>query len=156
MESKIVSIGQAKKRIKNDPKLSKMLVRSGWRDIALDLTGNGYADIAFYSGRINRKIDTIALDLTGNGEYNLYLYDSDGNDIPDTIIKVNDDGEEEEIVFGGEVELGFINIGVKIANLLVAEEYLQEELGVSIEEMAEYLKENADTLLANIKNSEKA
>ena len=156
MEAKRITIGQAKKRIKSDPELSKKLVRSGWRDIALDLTGNGFADIAFYSGRISRKIDTFALDLTGNGEYNLYLYDSDGNGIPDTIIKVDDEGKEEEIIFGGEVELGFINIGVKIANLLVAEEYMKDELGVSIEEMAAYLKENAGTLLANLQNAEGA
>ena len=35
MEVKKISIREAKKRIKNDPELSKMLVRSGWREIAL-------------------------------------------------------------------------------------------------------------------------
>ena len=39
MEVKRVSIREAKKRIKNDPELSKMLVRSGWKEIALDLDG---------------------------------------------------------------------------------------------------------------------
>lgn len=156
MEARKISIGEAKKRIKNDPELSKKLVRSGWRDIALDLSGNGFADICFYSGRIDRKIDTFALDLTGNGEYNLYLYDSDGNGIPDTIIKVDDDGKEEEIVFGGEVELGFVNLGVKLANLLVAEEYMKEELSISMDEMARYLKENADDILSGMQNSDRS
>ena len=41
MEVKRVSIREAKRRIKNDPELSKMVVRSGWREIALDLDGDG-------------------------------------------------------------------------------------------------------------------
>ena len=128
MEVRKVSIREAKKRIKNDPELSKMLVRSGWRDIALDLDGDGVADVAFASDSLGRKIDSMAVDLTGSGEFNLYLRDLDGNGIPDTIMLV-EDGQEEmsAVAIGGAVELGFINLGVKIANLLVAEDFLNQE-----------------------------
>ena len=101
MEVRKVSIREAKKRIKNDPELSKMLVRSGWREIALDLDGDGMADVSFSSEKIGRKIDTIAIDLSGNGEFNLYLHDFDGNGIPDTVCMVEDGGEERIVAFGG-------------------------------------------------------
>jgi len=148
MEVKRISIGQAKKRIKNDPELSKMLVQSGWREIALDLDGDGRADISFSSMSVGRKIDTIAIDLTGNGEFNLYVHDIDGNGIPDTVYLIDDTGEEQLVAFGGEVELGFINLGVKIANMLVAEDFLNRELGLSLADLAAYLKMNAAIMLA--------
>ncbi len=148
MEVKRISIREAKKRIKNDPELSKMLVRSGWKEIALDLDGDGMADVSFSAERLGRKIDTMAVDLSGNGEYNLYLHDLDGNGIPDTVL-LAEDGEEERkvIAFGGEVELGFINLGVKIANLLVAEDFMNRELGLSLADLAAYLKLHAAHLL---------
>ena len=156
MEVKKISIREAKKRIKNDPELSKMLVRSGWREIALDLDGDGMADVCFASEKIGRKIDTIAIDLSGNGEFNLYLHDFDGNGIPDTVCLINDGGQEEIVAFGGEVELGFVNLGVRIANLLVAEEYLNKELGLSLADLAAYLKANAAAMLAELEKREKA
>lgn len=156
MEAKMITIGEAKKRIKNDPELSRLLIRSEWRDIALDLSGNGYADICFHSGKMSGKIDTFALDLTGNGEYNLYLYDTDANGIPDTVIKVDDDGVEQAVVFGGEVEQGFVDLSSKIARLLMAEEYMQDELGVSLDEMAAYLKENAAIIIERLESGPEA
>ena len=156
MEVKRISIGEAKKRIKNDPELSKMLVHSGWREIALDLNGDGLADVSFSSGKALRKIDTMAVDLTGNGAYNLYLYDSDGNGIPDTVYMVDDNNEEEAIAFGGEVELGFINLGVKIANLLVAEEFMNKELGLSLADLAAYLKLHAAAFMLEYENRRNA
>ena len=156
MEVKKISIQEAKKRIKNDPQLSKMLVRSGWREIALDLDGDGMADVSFASEKLGRKIDTIAIDLSGNGEFNLYLHDFDGNGIPDTVILIGDGGKEEVVAFGGKVELGFVNLGVKIANLLVAEEFLNKELGVSLADLAAYLKQYAATMLEELKKRENA
>jgi uncharacterized pyridoxamine 5'-phosphate oxidase family protein len=156
MEAKRISIGEAKKRIKNDPELSKMLVLSGWREIALDIDGDGLADVSFSSGKFARKIDTIAIDLTGNGEYNLYLHDHDGNGIPDTIILVDDNGEEQAVAFGGEVELGFINLGVKIANLLVAEDFMNKELGLSLADLAKYLELHAAAVLAEYEKRQNA
>jgi len=156
MEAKRISIGEAKKRIKNDPELSKMLVLSGWREIALDIDGDGLADVSFSSSSFGRKIDTIAIDLTGNGEYNLYLHDHDGNGIPDTIVMIDDNGEEQAVAFGGKVELGFINLGVKVANLLVAEEFLNEELGLSLADLAEYMKLHAAAILAEYGKRESA
>ncbi len=148
MEVKRISIREAKKRIKNDPVLSKMLVRSGWKEIALDLDGDGMADVSFSAERLGRKIDTMAVDLSGNGEYNLYLHDLDGNGIPDTVLLAEDDSEERKVIaFGGEVELGFINLGVKIANLLVAEDFMNRELGLSLADLAAYLKLHAAVLL---------
>ena len=156
MEVKKISIREAKKRIKNDPELSKMLVRSGWREIALDLDGDGMADVSFSSEKVGRKIDTIAVDLSGNGEYNLYLHDFDGNGIPDTVCLVEDGGEEQAVAFGGEVELGFINLGVRIANLLVAEDFMNRELGISLADLAAYLKLHAAAMLVELEKRENA
>ena len=158
MEVKRISIREAKKRIKNDPELSKMLVRSAWREIALDLDGDGMADISFSSEKgAGRKIDTIAVDLSGNGEYNLYLHDFDANGIPDTVVLMDDETEEGAIVaFGGEVELGFINLGVKIANLLVAEDFMNKELGLSLADLAAYLKLHALTILNELDKRQNA
>ena len=150
MEVRKVSIREAKSRIKNDPELSKMLVRSGWREIALDLDGDGSADVSFSSQKAGRKIDTIAIDLSGNGEFNLYLHDFDGNGIPDTVCLVEDGGEEQIVAFGGEVELGFVNLGVRIANLLTAEEFLNRELGISLADLAAYLKLHAAAMLQEL------
>ena len=156
MEVKKISIREAKKRIKNDPELSKMLVRSGWREIALDLDGDGMADVSFSSEKAGRKIDTIAVDLSGSGEYNLYLHDFDGNGIPDTICMVEDGGEEQAVAFGGEVELGFINLGVRVANLLVAEDFMNRELGISLADLAAYLKLHAAAMLVELEKRESA
>jgi uncharacterized pyridoxamine 5'-phosphate oxidase family protein len=150
MEVRRIGIREAKQRIKNDPELSKMLVRSGWREIALDLDGDGKADVSFASEKLGRKIDTIAIDLSGSGEFNLYLHDFDGNGIPDTVCMIKDGGEEELVAFGGEVELGFVNLGVKIANLLVAEDFLNKELGLSLADLAAYLKLNAAVMLLEL------
>ena len=156
MEVKKISIREAKKRIKNDPELSKMLVRSGWREIALDLHGDGMADVSFSSEKVGRKIDTIAVDLSGNGEYNLYLHDFDGNGIPDTVCLVEDGEEEQVVAFGGEVELGFINLGVRVANLLVAEDFMNRELGISLADLAAYLKMHAAAMLVELEKREDA
>ena len=156
MEAKKISIRQAKKRIKNDPELSKMLVHSGWRDIALDLNGDGIADVAFSSNSFGRKIDTIAVDLSGSGEFNLYLHDLDGNGIPDTVCLVDDDHEEQVVAFGSEVELGFLNLGVQIADMMVAEEFMNRELGVSLMDLAAYLKLNADIMMLELEKRDNA
>ena len=156
MEVRRVSIREAKKRIKNDPELSRMLVRSGWREIALDLDGDGMADVSFSSEKVGRKIDTIAIDLSGNGEFNLYLHDFDGNGIPDTVCMIEDGGEEQVVAFGGEVELGFINLGVRIANLLTAEEFMNRELGISLADLAAYLKMHAAYMLMALEKRENA
>lgn len=156
MEVKRIGIREAKKRIKNDPELSKMLVRSGWREIALDLDGDGMADVSFSSNKVGRKIDTIAVDLSGSGEFDLYLHDYDGNGIPDTICMVDEENGEQVVAFGGEIELGFINLGVRAANLLVAEDFLNRELGLSLSDIASYLKQNAAAMLTELEKRENA
>ena len=157
MEVKRISIREAKKRIKNDPELSKMLVRSGWKEIALDLDNDGVADVAFSCEKLGRKIDTMAVDLSGSGEFDLYIHDTDGNGIPDTVLMVQEGSDERAIVaFGGEVELGFINLGVKVANLLVAEDFMNRELGISLADLAAYLKMHAAYMLSEIEKRENA
>jgi uncharacterized pyridoxamine 5'-phosphate oxidase family protein len=133
-----------------------MLVRSGWKEIALDLDGDGMADVQFSNVDGGRKIDTIAVDLSGNGEFNLYLHDFDHNGIPDTVYMVEDGGKEQAVAFGGEVELGFINLGVRIANMLVAENFLNRELGVSLADLAAYLKLHAQAMLSAVEKRENA
>ena len=158
MEVKKIGIREAKKRIKNDPEFSKMLIKSGWNEISLDLDGDGMADVCFASTRLGRKIDTIAIDLSGNGEFNLYIHDEDGNGIPDTVVWAGDDGSEEGTVvaFGSEVELGFINLGVRIANLLVAEDFLNRELGLSLADLAAYLQMHAAAMLSELEKRQEA
>ena len=158
MEVKKISIREAKKRIKNDPELSKMLVKSGWDEISLDLDGDGMADICFSCTKLGRKIDTIAIDLSGNGEFNLYIHDIDGNGIPDSVLWVGDEGSEEGaiVAFGSEVELGFINLGVHVANLMVAEDFLNTELGLSLTDLAAYLKLHAQEMLVEIEKRQNA
>ena len=157
MEVRRISIREAKKRIKNDPELSKMLVRSGWKEIAIDLDGDGMADVSFSAEKFGRKIDTMAVDLSGNGEFDLYLHDMDGNGIPDTVLVVEEGSDERAVVaFGGEVELGFINLGVKVANLLVAEDFLNKELGLSLVDLAQYLKLHAAAMLLEVQKRQEA
>ena len=158
MEVRRIGIREAKRRIKNDPELSKMLVKSGWNEISLDLDGDGAADVCFASTKLGRKIDTIAIDLSGNGEFNLYIHDVDGNGIPDTVMWAGDEGSEEGsiIAVGGEVELGFINLGVRIANLLVAEDFLNRELGLSLADLAAYLKMHAAAMLVELEKRQAA
>ena len=156
MEVKRISIREAKKRIKNDPELSRMLVRSGWKEIALDLDGDGVADVSFSSDSVGRKIDTMAVDLSGSGEYDLYLQDFDHNGIPDTVVMIDEDENQQVVAFGGDVELGFINLGVKIANLLVAEDFLNKELGLSLADLAAYMKKNAEVMLAELEKRDNA
>ena len=157
MDVRRISIREAKKRIKNDPELSKMLVHSGWKEISLDLNGDGMADVSFSAEKFGRKIDTIAVDLTGNGEYNLFLHDVDGNGIPDTVLLAEDGVDGRKIVkFGSEVELRFIDLGVKVAKLLMAEEFLNNELGISLADLAAFLKMNAAIMLAEFLKRETA
>lgn len=156
MEVKRVTIREAKKRIKNDPELSKMLVRSGWKEIALDLDGDGMADVLFSNVDGGRKIDTIAVDPSGNGEFNIYLHDFDHNGIPDTVYMVENGGKEQAVAFGGEVELGFINLGVRIANMLVAEDFLNRELGVSLADLSAYLKLHTQAMVNALEKRENA
>ncbi len=157
MEVKRISIREAKKRIKNDPELSRMLVRSGWKEIALDLDGDGVADVAFSCEKMGRKIDTMAVDLSGSGEFDLYLHDLDGNGIPDTVLVAQEGSDDRVLVaFGGEVELGFINLGVKVANLLVAEDFMNRELGLSLADLAQYLKLHAAVMLLEVQKRQEA
>ena len=157
MEVKRISIREAKKRIKNDPELSRMLVRSGWKEIALDLDGDGVADVAFSCEKMGRKIDTMAVDLSGSGEFDLYLHDLDGNGIPDTVLVAQEGSDDRVLVaFGGEVELGFINLGVKVANLLVAEDFMNRELGLSLADLAQYLKLQAAVMLLEVQKRQEA
>ena len=60
------------------------------------------------------------------------------------------------MAFGGEVELGFINLGVKVANLLVAEDFMNRELGISLADLAAYLKMHAAYMLSEIEKRENA
>lgn len=144
-------IRRAKKRIKADPQLHKLLMHSGRNEIMLDLNGDGAADICISSENDGKNIDTLAIDLSGNGEFNLYLHDADGNGIPDTILWADDDSDDMELIaMGSDIEDGLIDIATRIDRLLSAEEFLNEELGISLADLAEYVKLHAAVLLAEL------
>lgn len=144
-------IRRAKKRIKADPQLHKLLMHSGRNEIMLDLNGDGAADICISSENDGKNIDTLAIDLSGNGEFNLYLHDADGNGIPDTILWADDDSDDMELIaMGSDIEEGLIDIATRIDRLLSAEEFLNEELGISLADLAEYVKLHAAVLLAEL------
>lgn len=145
------NLRKAKVHIMMDPDLSPMLVRSGWDEIMLDLDGDGVADICLSDESGDGDIDTIAFDATGNGEFNLYLHDSDGNGISDEVYWGDDGAEELELIaFGSEVEEGLVEIGAHIFRLISAEAFLNEEFGVSLHDVAEYLNENLSVLVAEV------
>lgn len=145
------NLRKAKLRLMNDPELKKLLVRSGWNEIVLDLDGDGSADVCFSDESGDGDIDTVAIDLTGDGEFNLYLHDADGNGIPDTVFWAEDGSEELELIaFGSGVEQELIRIGGHIRNLLIAEEFLNEEFNISLADLTEYLKNNLAQLIEEV------
>lgn len=144
-------IRRIKKLIREDPELKGMLVRSGRNEIMLDLDGDGAADVCFSAENDGKTIDTLSFDLSGNGEFNLYLHDADGNGIPDAVFWAEDGAEEAELIaFGSEVELGLIRIAAKLDALMAADEFMTEEFGISLADLASYLKEYAEGILAEI------
>ena len=144
-------IKKIKKQIKADPELRDMLVRSGRNEIMLDLDGDGAADLCLSCEGGGDRIDTLALDLSGNGDFNLFLHDADGNGIPDTVFWADDESDEAELIaFGSEVEQGLIRIAAHIDALLTADEFMTEEFGISLADLASYLKEYAEGILNEI------
>ncbi len=145
------NLRRAKLRIMSDPELKGMLVRSGWNEIVFDLDGDGAADVSFLDENGDGNIDTVAIDMTGSGEFNLYLHDSDDNGIPDTILWADDGAPELEVLAMGEgVERGLIDVGAKVYSRLIAEDFLNDEVHVSLEEMSEYLKGNLSELISEV------
>ncbi len=144
-------IKKIKKQIKADPELRDMLVRSGRNEIMLDLDGDGAADLCLSCEGGGDRIDTLALDLSGNGDFNLFLHDADGNGIPDTVFWADDESDEAELIaFGSDVEQGLIRIAAHIDALLTADEFMTEEFGISLADLASYLKEYAEGILNEI------
>ena len=145
------NLRKAKIRLMNDPELSAMMVRSGWNDIMFDLDGDGAADVGFSDENGDGDIDTIAIDLTGNGQFNLFLYDADGNGAPDTVLYAEDDAQELELLANGlEVEERLQELAGQTYKLLIAEDYLNQELGVSLDELGVFLRENLSGLLEEV------
>lgn len=135
----------------NDPELKKLLVRSGWNEIVLDIDGDGSADVCFSDESGDGDIDTVAIDLTGDGEFNLYLHDADGNGIPDTVFWAEDGSEELELIATGSgVEQELVRIGGHIRNLLIAEEFLNEEFNLSLADLTGYMKEHLAELIEEV------
>lgn len=145
------NLRKAKLRLMKDPDLRKLLVRSGWDEIVLDLDGDGSADVCFSDESGDGNIDTIAIDLTGDGEFNLYLHDADGNGIPDTVLWADDGSEELELLaFGSGVERELIDIGTRIRRILMAEEFLNEEFNISLTDLSAYMKEHLAELIEEV------
>ena len=146
------NLRKAKLRIMSDPELKEMLVRSGWNEIVFDLDGDGSADVSFLDENGDGNIDTVAIDMTGSGEFNLYLHDSDDNGIPDMILWADDGAAELQILATGEgVERELIGVGAKVYSMLTADEFLNEDIHVSLEELSDYLKNNLADLIEEVK-----
>ena len=151
------SLRKTKMGIKADPELRKMLVRSRYNEIMLDLDGDGLADICLSDESGTGDIDTISYDLTGNGEFNLYLHDIDGNGVPDTIFWADDNSEKMELIASGtEVEDGLIEMTTRVYQRAVAEEFAQEEFGMSLEELAVFMRANMAALAEEVKRRTEA
>ena len=156
MERKSGNIRKAKLRLMANPDTRKLLVRSGWNEIMFDLDGDGVADLRLSSEKGHGNIDTLAIDLSGNGEFNLYLHDADGNGIPDTILWAEDGAEEVVALTGDEVERGLVELAARVNALLTAEEFLNEQFGITLKDLADYVKQHADTMLAEIEKRRNA
>ncbi len=146
------NLRRAKVRIMSDDGLKEMLVRSGFNEIVFDLDGDGKADVCFLDENGDGNIDTVAIDMTGSGEFNLYLHDSDDNGIPDTILWAEDGAKELEILAMGEgVEKGLVDIGAKVYSMLIADEFLNDEISVSLEELRDYINKNLNDLIEEVR-----
>ncbi len=144
-------IRKIKKRIMADPEMKKMLVRSAWDEIMLDLDGDGIADVCLSSDNVWGYIDTFSVDLTGNGEFNLYLHDANGNGLPDAILWGDDDSDELVLVAAGSaVENGLVETVAKIESLLRSDEFKSAELGLTLSDLADYLRSNAEALTESL------
>ena len=63
----------------------------------------------------------------------------------------DDESDEAELIaFGSEVEQGLIRIAAHIDALLTADEFMTEEFGISLADLASYLKEYAEGILNEI------
>ncbi len=146
------NLRRAKRRIMSDEGLKEMLLRSGFNEIVFDLDGDGSADVCFFDENGDGNIDTVAIDMTGRGEFNLYLHDSAGNGIPDTILWVEDGAKEPEVLAMGEgVEKGLVNIGARVYGMLINDEFLNDEISVSLEELRDYISSNLTELIAEVR-----
>ena len=141
----------AKLRLMNDPELNEHLVRSGWSEILFDLNDDLSPDVCFSDENNDGDIDTISIDLTGNGEFNLFLHDASGSGLPDTILYA-EDGSDQLITLatGSEVEERLKEVTLRLYDLLVAEDFLNKQLGVSLEELSNFLKDDLEDLLTEV------
>lgn len=145
------NLRRAKNRLMNDPSLAEMLVRCGWDEIMVDLNQDAAADVCFSDENKDGDIDTISIDLTGNGEFNLYFHDADGNGMPDTVYYAEDGADQLELLAEGKaVEERFQEIVARLMDLLTAEEFLNEQMVVSLDELSVYLKENLTDLITEV------
>lgn|GEM_PF-27662 len=151
MSKNSITIRKAKRQLKDDPEISKLMVPCRWDEIMFDLNGDGAGDTCLSSDNLQGRIDTLSFDITGNGEFNLYLHDSDGNGVPDTVLWAGDNSDQLEVIAtGADVERGLIDIASRMEGLLTAEEFLNAEVGVTLADLAAYMSKNSDKLLEEV------
>lgn len=132
---------KARLAIKSDHELRKHLVRGSRHEILIDLDGDKEADIALMDVDKDGDIDRFAADIGGNGYFDLYVVDTDGNGIPDKILTVNEETDEEEVLAAGpEVEARILAIAEKIALIIQAKEIIAEELDQRLAEMDQEIR----------------
>jgi hypothetical protein len=123
--------------MKLNGELRPMLVRGGIREILLDVDGDKEADIALIDTDGDGDIDTVAIDLTGDGEFNVYIRDTDGNNIPDTVLFVGEGEETSKVISGSkeETEKMFIEGAVVLYKAIMAAEYVASQIEAGLREL---------------------
>lgn len=123
------TLRKLKTKMRFDKDWHKTLVRGARNEILIDLDGDKEADIAIMDTTGDGDIDTVAVDLTGDGEFNLYFSDTDHNGIPDMVLlDAEGTGDLELLGIGKDVEAAMIEAARTVEAMIVAGDYIAEEL----------------------------
>jgi len=117
--------------------LRPMLVRGGIHEILLDVDGDKEADIALIDTDGDGDIDTVAIDITGDGEFNVYIRDTDGNNIPDTVLFAGEGEDTSKVISGSkeDTEKFFIEGAAALYKAIMAANYIASEIEAGLREL---------------------
>lgn len=133
------TLKKLKLELKLDKNLRHTLLKGTRNEILIDLDGDKEADLAFIDSTGNGNIDTLAIDLNGNGEFDLYFLDKNQNNVPDTIVKMEN---EEPVVLasGDEVEQMIVDTINTIYALIDLKDLVVADLDKALDELYKEIK----------------